>query len=85
MAEGVPVLVCPAVGDMAETGVRIAWSGVGLMLPRRLTRPGPLRWAVRRILGDGSFSTRAGTIAAWSRENHGAERAADLVERLGEL
>jgi MGT family glycosyltransferase len=84
LAEGVPVLVCPAVGDMAETGARVAWAGAGLMLPRRLTRPGPLRWGVRRIVAPGSFSGRAGAIAVWSRESHGAEQAADLVERLAE-
>jgi UDP:flavonoid glycosyltransferase YjiC (YdhE family) len=84
LAEGVPILVCPAVGDMAETGARVAWAGAGLMLPGRLTRPGPLGWAVRRILGDGSFGARAGAFAVWSRENRRAERAADLVERLAE-
>ncbi|HZA90627.1 MAG TPA: nucleotide disphospho-sugar-binding domain-containing protein [Solirubrobacterales bacterium] len=83
LAEGLPVLVCPAVGDMAETGVRVAWAGAGLMLPGRLLGPGSLRLAAR-LLGDGSFSTRAGAIAVWSRENYGAERAADLVERLAE-
>ena len=36
LAAGVPVLCCPAVGDMAENGARVAWSGAGLMLPWRL-------------------------------------------------
>ncbi len=33
---GAPLLVCPAVGDMSENGARVAWSGAGLSLPRRL-------------------------------------------------
>ena len=39
LGAGVPVLCCPAVGDMAENGARVAWSGAGLMLPWRLTSP----------------------------------------------
>ena len=81
-APGVPVLCCPHVGDMTENGARVAWAGAGLMLPWRLTRPGPLRWAVRRILDDRRFAERAREIAAWARENDGAGRGAELVEQL---
>ena len=40
LGAGVPVLCCPAVGDMAENGARVAWSGAGLMLPWRLVGRG---------------------------------------------
>lgn len=82
LAAGTPVLCCPAVGDMAENAARVAWAGPGLMLPWRLTGAAPLRWAVRRVLGDPRFAARAGEMAAWARENDGAERGAALVERL---
>ncbi len=39
LSEGVPVLSCPAVGDMAENGIRVQWAGAGLMVPWRLTGP----------------------------------------------
>jgi UDP:flavonoid glycosyltransferase YjiC (YdhE family) len=81
LAEGVPVLCCPAVGDMAENAARVAWAGCGLSLPWRLCRPAGVRWAARRILGDPAFGERAGEIAAWARENDGAERGAAEVER----
>jgi MGT family glycosyltransferase len=84
LASGAPVLCCPAIGDMAENGARIAWSGAGLMLPRRLLRPGPMRWAARRILSELRFRERAREIAAWSRSNDGAERGAELVELYAE-
>jgi UDP:flavonoid glycosyltransferase YjiC (YdhE family) len=84
LAEGVPVLVCPAIGDMAETGARVAWAGVGLMLPGRLLTLGPLRWSVRRLLAEPQFTERAAEIAAWSRENDGTTHAAELVERGSE-
>jgi UDP:flavonoid glycosyltransferase YjiC (YdhE family) len=77
---GVPVLVSPAIGDMAENGARVAWSGTGLMVPHRLLSPRSIRTATRRLLGDDAYSGRAAEIAAWSREHDGATRAASLVE-----
>jgi UDP:flavonoid glycosyltransferase YjiC (YdhE family) len=82
LGAGAPLLVCPLVGDMSETAMRVAWAGAGLSLPWRLCRPRPLRWAVRRVLGDESFARRAGELAAWGREHDGAARGAELVERL---
>ncbi len=80
LGTGVPVLCCPVEGDMAENAIRVAWAGAGLSLPWRLCRPGPLRWAARRILGDPPFRARAAEFANWRRENDGAQQGADLVE-----
>ena len=63
LGAGTPVLICPIVGDMSETAMRVAWAKAGLSLPWRLCRPAPLRWAARRILGDPSFAARAGELA----------------------
>jgi UDP:flavonoid glycosyltransferase YjiC (YdhE family) len=82
LGAGTPVLICPIIGDMSETAMRVAWTGCGLSLPWRLCRPAPLRWATQRLLSDRSFTNRASELAAWSRENDGAERGAELVERL---
>jgi UDP:flavonoid glycosyltransferase YjiC (YdhE family) len=83
LSDGVPVLVSPGVGDHALNGARVTWAGAGLMLPRRLRGPSTLRSAVRRVLTEQRFRMKAGAIAAWSRENDGAERGAELVERYG--
>ncbi len=80
LAGGVPVLVCPAIGDMAETGARVAWAGVGLMLPGRLLGPGPLRWATRRLLSHERFVARAAEIGATATD--GPAQSAKLVESL---
>jgi MGT family glycosyltransferase len=82
LGAGTPLLICPVIGDMSETAMRVAWAKAGLSLPWRLCRPEPLRWAARRILGDPSFAAAAGRIAAWGRENDGARRGAELVEAL---
>ena len=82
LGAGTPVLVCPIIGDMSETAMRVAWAGAGLSLPWRLCRPAPLRWATRRLLHEPSFTAKAEEIAAWGRENDGAARGAELVEEL---
>jgi UDP:flavonoid glycosyltransferase YjiC (YdhE family) len=82
LGAGTPVLVCPIIGDMSETAMRVDWAGAGLSLPWRLCRPAPLRWATRRLLHEPSFAAKAEEIAAWSRANDGAARGAELVERL---
>ena len=82
LAAGVPVIVSPAAGEMAENGARVAWSGCGLMVPNRLLGPLSLRLAVRRVLADRRFAQRAGELAAWERAHPGAQRAAGLVEEL---
>jgi len=82
LGAGAPTVCCPAVGDMAENGARVQWSGAGLMLPSRLVGPRSLRTVVRRVLADRSFGERARAISAWAGQNHAADRGAVLVERL---
>ncbi|MEX0971879.1 MAG: nucleotide disphospho-sugar-binding domain-containing protein [Solirubrobacterales bacterium] len=82
LAAGTPLLISPFIGDMSETAMRVGWAKAGLSIPWRLCRPAPLRWAARRILGDPSFARRAAELAAWAKDNDGAERGAELVEWL---
>ncbi|HWT90319.1 MAG TPA: nucleotide disphospho-sugar-binding domain-containing protein [Solirubrobacterales bacterium] len=82
LGAGTPVLICPIIGDMSETAMRVSWTGAGLSLPWRLCRPAPLRWSARRLLREPAFARKAEEIAAWGRENDGAARGAELVERL---
>ena len=82
LCEGRPLLVSPSIGDMAENAQRVAWAGAGLTVPGRLRRGTTLRWAVRRLLEEGSYRRRAEEIAASEWATGGAARAADAVERL---
>ncbi|HEY1355434.1 MAG TPA: nucleotide disphospho-sugar-binding domain-containing protein [Solirubrobacterales bacterium] len=82
LGAGTPLLICPFIGDMSETAMRVAWAKVGLSLPWRLCRPAPLRWSAQRILDDPSFAARAEEIAVWGRAHDGARRAAELVDEL---
>lgn len=82
LGAGVPVLACPAAGDMNENGVRLAWSGAGLSLRWSLTTPATVRWAVAELLAEPSYRERAGEIARWAGENDGPDRGARLIESL---
>jgi len=82
LACGCPVVTVPHAGDMAENAARADWAGVGIRLPWRLLSPRTLRLAVRRALATPSLAARAQELAAWAHAHDGAERAADLVERL---
>ena len=80
LAAGKPLLVCPAVGDMGENAARVAWSGTGLSVPRRLMSLRAIRLATRRLLAEPGFRGRALQVAEWSGAHDGAAIAAGLVE-----
>lgn len=82
LASGVPVLIVPHSGDMAENAARADWAGVGVRLPWRLLGPRTIRLAVRRALSERPLSERAEVLAAWASRHDGATRAAELVEEL---
>jgi UDP:flavonoid glycosyltransferase YjiC (YdhE family) len=83
LASGVPLVACPAAGDMNENAARVAWAGAGVALPRRLTTARGIRLAVRRLLSEPAYAARAAELREWALEHDGAERAADEVEAFG--
>lgn len=83
LASGTPVIGCPAAGDMAENAARLAWAGCGISLPRRLVTPRGIRLAVRKLLAEPGYASRAHELRGWAERHDGAQVAADAVERLG--
>jgi MGT family glycosyltransferase len=82
LASGVPMVACPAGGDMGENAARVAWAGAGVSLPRRLITPRGIRLALRRVLADPSYARRAQELRDWAARNNGAAAAAAAVEEL---
>jgi MGT family glycosyltransferase len=80
LASGVPLVACPAAGDMGENASRIAWAGVGVPLPRRLVTARGVRLAVQRVLADPAYTERARALGDWSRHHDGAVVAAKTLE-----
>jgi UDP:flavonoid glycosyltransferase YjiC (YdhE family) len=79
-ASGVPVVACPAAGDMGENAARIAWARVGVPLPRRLVTARGVRLAVQRVLSDAEFTERANALAEWSKRHGDGTVAAETLE-----
>jgi UDP:flavonoid glycosyltransferase YjiC (YdhE family) len=77
----VPV-IAPAAGDMNENAARVAWAGLGVRLPRRLTTPRAIRLAVACALADADLADRVRVVAATPASHAGATRAADLLESM---
>lgn len=82
LASGVPVVACPAAGDMAENAARVTWAGAGVALPRRLVTARGVRLAVRKVLAEERYARRARELAEWSSETEPAASAAGVVEGL---
>lgn len=82
LTSGVPVVACPAAGDMNENAARADWAGVGVRLPRRLVSERGIRLAVQRALATPSLRARARELADWAAARDPADRAAELVEDL---
>jgi UDP:flavonoid glycosyltransferase YjiC (YdhE family) len=78
---GVPHVVVPLLGDQREAAARLRDTGAGRTLrPGRLS-PRAMRWAVVRLLADGTAAAAARRLAA-EASALGPTVAADLVERV---
>lgn len=84
LASGVPVIGCPAAGDMAENAARVAWAGCGISLPRRLVTPRGVRLATRKLLADPSYARTARGLQAWAESHDGGQMAAEHLETLAD-
>ena len=80
LANGCPVVVCPAAGDMAENASRVDWAGLGVRLPRRYATPRGVRAAVGRVLRESRLRERAAEAARWVAAHEGGARAAEELE-----
>jgi MGT family glycosyltransferase len=79
---GVPVACSPAGGDMGENSARVARTGAGVSLPRRLATPAGVRLAVRRLLANVRYAREAKALAEWARHQPGSEAAAKALDGL---
>jgi UDP:flavonoid glycosyltransferase YjiC (YdhE family) len=80
LTNGVPVVVCPALGDMAENASRVDWAGLGVRLPRRYATPRGVRAAVGRVLQEPRIRERVSAVASWAASHDGGARAVDELE-----
>jgi MGT family glycosyltransferase len=60
---GIPIVAAGQTEDKAEVSARVAWSGVGIDLKTSDPMPSAIREAVRAVLDERTYRTRAKSIA----------------------
>lgn len=84
LARGVPLVAAPATEENPDVAARIAWSGTGVVLPRRAVSEDALRNAVVTVLRDGRYRQRARVLSREHQRYDAAQRAAELIEDMAE-
>ena len=85
LANGVPMVAVPITNDQPAVAARIAWTGVGEMLPLGRPTADRLRPLVRKVLEDRWYRESAECMRNAIRSAGGVPKAADSVEKaLGE-
>lgn len=79
LACGVPLVVAGKGEDKMEVSARVAQSGAGMSLRTQRPSADRIRTAVRSVLGDPSYRTRAKELEAVYSQYDGASRAADVI------
>lgn len=84
LASGVPLVVAGGSEEKPEIAARVAWSGVGIDLRTGRPRAGAIRRAVRRVIDDDAYRTRARELAADCAHHDAPVEAAALIESLAD-
>ena len=81
LTQGVPLVAIPISNEQPAVAARIAWTGVGEVLPlAQLTTP-RLRTAIQQLLTNDSYRKNASRLQAAIRRGGGLSRAAEIIEQ----
>jgi MGT family glycosyltransferase len=78
LAHGIPLVVAGQTEDKVEVSARVAWSGVGVNLKTNEPTPAQVAGAVRRVLSDETFRSRAAALA----DEYAAAPGLDGLDRV---
>jgi UDP:flavonoid glycosyltransferase YjiC (YdhE family) len=82
LANGVPIVAAGITEDKPEIGNRVAFSGVGINLKTASPQPATVRAAVRSILDEPGYRSRAQAIQRELAQHDAPAEAAALLEQL---
>ena len=80
LSHGVPLIAIPIANDQPGVAARIAWAGVGEIVPLKGIDSGKLRVAINTVLSNPSYRENALRLQDSIRQAGGVTRAADIVE-----
>jgi UDP:flavonoid glycosyltransferase YjiC (YdhE family) len=79
---GKPAIIVPFSHDQPDNAARCARIGVAKVIPRGRYNRRTAGAAIRELLGDSAYATRAAAVGASVRAEHGAKTACDAIEAL---
>jgi UDP:flavonoid glycosyltransferase YjiC (YdhE family) len=79
---GRPMLALPIFWDQHDNATRVEETGFGARLDTYHFEDSELTTAIDRLLADDAMSKRLESVSSRLQATSGAERAADLIERL---
>jgi zeaxanthin glucosyltransferase len=80
LACGVPLVAVPITFEQPAIASRVRWTGVGEVLPLGKLSTQRLREAIRKVLNNPSYESKAHAIKTSIEQSGGVRRAADLIE-----
>jgi rhamnosyltransferase subunit B len=82
LRSGKPAVIVPFSHDQPDNAARCARLGVAKVIPRGRYNRRTAGAAIRELLGDSAYATRAAAVGASVRAERGAETACDAIEGL---
>jgi zeaxanthin glucosyltransferase len=82
LAAGVPMLAVPITGDQFGVAARIAYRGVGRIVPLAGFQAAGVKSAVKQLLSEPAYRMRAAEVRRAIEGTRGAEAAAEIVEQV---
>lgn len=82
LSQGVPMVAIPVANDQPGVAARIAYTGVGEMVPLKKLSVPKLRTAIRKVLTEPSYKKRAIALQEAIAHSGGVQKAADIIEQV---
>jgi UDP:flavonoid glycosyltransferase YjiC (YdhE family) len=82
LSNGVPMVAIPVTNDQPGVAARIAWTGVGEMIPLKQLSVPKLQTAIRKVLTEDSYKKRAIALQEAIQRSGGVQKAADIIEQV---
>ncbi|MEG4109823.1 glycosyltransferase [Microcoleus sp. S13_C5] len=82
LSNGVPMVAIPVANDQPGVGARIAYTGVGEVVPLKELSVPKLRSAIEKVLTQESYKQRAIEMQEAIGRSGGVKKAADIIEQV---
>lgn len=82
LSNGVPLVAIPVANDQPGVAARIAYTGVGEVVPLKELSVAKLRWTVEKVLTQENYKQRAIALQEAIARSGGVKQAADIIEQV---